>query len=233
MKLRANLVALLVGALGLVACSNDPATSKREITGASLQVGASGALTQDPPPLSLRDVEREREGSPQRAVLQLWFLTQWGSLPTVIERYDPTVRRRVGVSTLVDGLAVARPTQLAARPRVAYVLRTDLGTVVGVDTFVRGSPPIQDSFLLNKRGREWLVLYDSVLDRTFSSYRQFVLSANPGAKPSKEAVAAGKAAATQFRGRYLELLKRPGAARRGSEGSRPSDETNSTQSNPD
>ena len=195
----ALLGAMLVG----VACNGDDDRSSASLPGTSVAVKADGSLEEDPPPLTLRDVQRQPAGSAQERVMRLWFLAQWGNIPAVVALYDPVVRREVGVELLSGGYAVQRPVLLASRPRIAYTTSTELGMTVGLDVYRRGAPPLRDSFLLRKSRDGWSVVYDTVLERAFTSYAQFSLNADPSAKPSRDAVRAGKASAARFRSAYL------------------------------
>jgi hypothetical protein len=184
-----------------------------KLEGASLKARPDGSLAEDPPPLTLADVARSLRGSPEAAVLRLWFLGQWGSAPSVVELYEPTVRTAVGASTMAGGYAVQRAVLLTSRPRIAYVTRTGLGALVGVEALRRGAPPLRDSFLLRRHGSGWLVLYDTVLERAFAGAQQFSSNPNPSAEPERAAVREGHVAAARFRGAYLR-------ARRGLRGGR-------------
>jgi hypothetical protein len=137
--------------------------------------------------------------------MRLWFLAQWGNIPAVVGQYDPVVRRDVGVELLSSGYASQRPVLLASRPRIAYATPTELGMTVGLDVYRRGAPPLRDSFLLRKSGKRWFVVYDTVLERAFTSYVPFSLTADPSAKPTRRAIEAGQAAAGTFRSAYLKV----------------------------
>lgn len=216
-------IAAVLGAMLLgMSCTGGDDESSASLPGTSVAIEKNGSLKDDPPPLTLRDVRRQREDSPQETVMRLWFLAQWGNIPAVVAMYDPAVRRAVGVALLSGGYSVQRPVLLASRPRIAYTTPTDLGTTVGLNVYRRGAPPLRDSFLLRNAGTRWVVVYDTVLERAFSSYSQFSLTADPSARPSREAVQAGKAATARFRDAYLKArLGRKGSSqtRPGTQGS--------------
>jgi hypothetical protein len=85
---------------------------------------------------------------------------------------------------------------------VRAVKRTSTGTIVVVALRRRGQPKSRYSFTLRKRGGEWLIAYDSLIDdaiRASATARaQSRLTPN-SARTSPQAAAAGIRASSAFR----------------------------------
>ncbi len=172
---------------------------------AVLVAGCGGDTRQpDPPsgtaaarvaPLTPGDIDRQREGSAERTVLELWFWAQWGSVPSVVALYDPEVLEEVGYELVAGGYAFRRSALLDSRPRIAYTQRTDGGTVVGVDP---GAGKAQESFLLHRVNGDWKVVFDTVLERGLDEYIRSVGRMVDG-RPSPGTVADARRAASSYR----------------------------------
>ena len=139
--------------------------------------------------------------------MTLWFFGQWGSVPHIVALYDPSVRRAVGDRLISGAYATQREVMLASRPRIAYVRKTGLGTLVGLDVYRRGASPLRDSFLFRRQDGRWRILYDTLVERAFKTYEQFTDTVGPAEKPPRSAVRAAKTAADRFRTGYLRALR--------------------------
>jgi hypothetical protein len=197
-------------AVSLTACSGcaiDHEEKASTLPGTSVEVKADGSLADDAPPITLQDIKNEPRRSVRRTMLSVWFYGQWGSVPNILPLYEPFVRRAVGDRLILGAYATQREQMLASRPRIAYVRRTSVGTLVGLSVYRRGAVPLRDSFLFRRRNGKWRILYDTILERTFNSYQQFTDSADPAQKPTRKAVLAGKAAADRLRRGHLRALR--------------------------
>jgi hypothetical protein len=145
------------------------------------QLGNDGRLIGDPSPLTVADLDRQPEASPQRAVMETLFWAQWGSTPNVLSMYDPRVRRSLGVNA-ASAYAFLRAQLVTSYPRVVAARKGRAGTFVGVEMFSKNTPVRRESFLLEKRGGDWRIVYDTLLDRALVAYIRIRVSGDPTAK---------------------------------------------------
>jgi hypothetical protein len=164
-RLKTRLPAVLISVLLLLSgCGLESGSDNGKLPGTSVRVRSNGSLDDDPPPLTLRDIAKYPDRSPQAVVLRLWFFAQWGSTGQLAANYATAARRRVGSSRISDGFAAQRNRLLQRRPQVLYTLRTDLGSVVALRAFQRGRPPRREWFVLRKHAGRWVVVFDTVLE---------------------------------------------------------------------
>jgi hypothetical protein len=167
--------------------------------GGSSEVSArkDGSLTATPPPITVKQIDSKSPGSPERAIYQLWFWAQWGSLPNVVLSYHPHVRAALGPGNIAGGYKIARGELLASRPRIVAVRRGPAGVSVGLEVQHRDAEPTRESFLLRRGRGGWLVVYDTLLERQLSAYAQQRLE--PSKTPSGRAALASHALAARYR----------------------------------
>lgn len=176
------------------------------------EVRADGRLTADPKPLTLKDVDAQPSGSPQRAVLTLWFWAQWGSAPNIIAAYDPKVVERTGQLNVLGAYAAIRQSVLQTRPRIVSVQQGNGVTTVLLEVLSRTSTPARHSFALERVDGKWLIENDTLLEGALPGYVQSITQRTPvGAKPDAAAVRAGLNAAATYRGAFAD---QPDNARR-------------------
>jgi len=102
--------------------------------------------------------------------MSLLFYGQWGSTPNVVALYDRRVRRAVPGSLIASAYSFQRLTLAGARPRIVFDRPSGRGRFVGVEMLSKTAPPVRDSFLLRRRRGQWLVAYDTFLDRSLLAY---------------------------------------------------------------
>jgi hypothetical protein len=159
-------VALL--AAGAIACGSTDKPAPRP----------AAAATPAAPKLQLleqADLRKFPADSPQRAVLTLWYSSQWGSWPNVVSAYAPAVRDAVGDNRIAGTYAEQRgPMQLSK----IEIRGADAGAKATlVRTLVRppGGAPIAESWTLRQgAGNRWEVVHDTFLERALPAYVQAV-----------------------------------------------------------
>jgi hypothetical protein len=163
---------LIVAALsvGMIAsgCSGDSGqTDDARIvrTGSSTVAIEDGRLTSAPTPVTFSQISEAGRNTAAAAVLSLYFLAQWGSIPSVVEMYHPRVKEALGAATIADGYVDQRTALLATQVVIRETAPTRLGTAVTVDAYTTSAPPTRDSFLLVRRNGRWYVAQDTVLER--------------------------------------------------------------------
>lgn len=187
---------LLLSAIAVGGCNTSNDSRIVRTTAEQPETLPNGRLKSQPSPMTLADVERHPAGSPQKAVMQLLFYAQWGSLPNVVEGYAPQVLRRVNAQDIAGAYAMQRPALVALLPRIVGVRKTKEGRFVAVQ-FVSTGPPQANSFLLQRTRGQWKVIYDTVLDRSLAEFA--TREADPSPTPSKRAVRKGILLSSSFR----------------------------------
>lgn len=201
-------VAMLASAVAVLpGCAAKSAEHPGVPVSGAVRVLADGRLATDPPPLTLRDIERLPAGSPARTVMMLFFWAQWGSPPNVAATYDPGVARVVGVSNLVGTWESIRPSIVHTLPKVT-IERIDARrgeAFVGMELASTAGPPARQSYELRRVGRRWQVVYDTVLDHALPGYVAEQLAVDPTAKRlSPAADRAGIRAAARYRAYWAQ-----------------------------
>ena len=189
-------------AFGLTSCGSDSTTRITRVSAAPVSQERDGRLVHVPAPLALTDLTRFRAGSPQQTVMTLWFYGQWGDTPAVYEMYDAVVRHSVTPSAIMAAYSDQRSFMLASLPRITSVSTTSLGTLVTVELLTATANPQPASYLLERSGKQWVVLYDTFLEQAIAAYAQSEAQEATNAsatQPSPKAVAAGAQAASAFR----------------------------------
>jgi len=168
------------------------------------KVRPDGRLTQDPPPLTAKDVNREPEGSPRRTVLQLLLYAQTGH-PGVVSLYEPQAQRSVALENLIGSYALARPTLAASWPRFVQEIEGEDATTLDVLLFTKGAPPVKDTFVLRQSSSGWRIAYDTLLARWLAGYLQGVHDFGKD-EPSRTGIRTGQLAAKGFRDTFVRSL---------------------------
>jgi hypothetical protein len=165
---------------------------------------ADGTLSSTPSPLTLRDVEKQPEGSAGRAVMQLIFWAQWGNLPAIFNIYDSRIAGTLGVSKIAGSYDYLRSELLVSRPRIIATQASGGGEFVSLElTSTRGAPT-REGFLLRRRDGAWRVVYDTLLERALQGAT--VADLAPGdPTPSESVLRAGARAAGLYRDAYPSL----------------------------
>lgn len=190
---RLMLTAGAISVAGFVAAcggNNDPTDGSPATKGGA----AASGVSSNPPVDSARAAVSR---------LRRWVNT---GAPTVVTAYDPKTLQFLGTETLLRVLSPLKSSILSGE-RLSEE-KTQLGTLVTVETRQRGAPPTYTGYLLTKKGDQWLVGYDGLLASqivaTVQASRQAKI--DPKAKdPSPEAVASGQAAMV----RYVTLFAPP------------------------
>jgi hypothetical protein len=168
----------------------------RTVSG-SRQITSDGTLVSEPTPLSISDVQRTKS-APERAVLRLLFLGQWGVLPEVLDVYNQDVVTELGGTRLAEAYGWLRPQLASAAPEIKGTVRKGGHAYVTVELFRQGSPPQGESFDLENADGKWRVVFDTLLARGLAEYRQYQMAPNP-AQPDPQAIRAGERAADAYR----------------------------------
>jgi hypothetical protein len=217
-----SLCAIVAAAALLAGCGGDGGSDRMVRTGKSeAKVGPDGRLTSNPDPLTLKDLARFKAGSPDKALMELLFWTQWGNLPSVVDAYDPRIVAAMGVSGITGAYSWLRPQVSTSKARVIQRRRHGSTVFLGVE-FLTKDGPVRESFLLRRRGGQWRILYDTLLERALKGYTETRVSGG-ALKPGHAAVRAGERAAQRYRDTYPSLeLNRRAQIDRGLPGSGPS-----------
>jgi hypothetical protein len=159
--------------------------------------------------MSYEEVARAKDGSPERAVLQLMFWGQWGSPQGVLAQYSPRAVRVAGADNIA-GIYLANRDYLASTlPRIETIRSVGRRRLVALRLLTLESPPRAESFVLTPSRHGWEILSDSFVESSLAGYVQGVKQKqlHPGAPddatPDREAVAAGQKALAEYRRRLL------------------------------
>jgi hypothetical protein len=162
---------------------------------------------------------REPAKSPRVALDRLWDSIRIGS-PVGITAYDRKLVRRIGTNELL----VAMHQGLRQQLQTAKLRVTDLeGTKIGTLAVVESKPPkakaTETSYLLKKRGDNWIVAYDGLLANNLvaaatrqAAERVMRKSARNTKQASPAAQRAGQQAGDRVRRKLSSLV--PGLADR-------------------
>jgi hypothetical protein len=199
-------VALL--AAGASACGStnkpDPRTTPRPAAAATPAAPRLELLEQ-------ADLRKFPAGSPQRAVLTLWYWSQWGSWPNVVSAYAPAVRDAVGDNRIAGTYAQQRGSMQVSKIEIRGA---DAGAKTSlVRTLVRSSAgtPIPESWTLRQgAGNRWEVVHDTFLERTLPAYVQAITQDRVGPGTTKLDPRA-QIAARRARETYQNLFLKGGA----------------------
>src|SRR5829696_1365106 len=75
-------------------------------------------LTAAPAPVTRSQITEAGSNTAAAAVLTVYFLAQWGSIPSVVEMYHPRVKEALGSATIADGYVDQRTALLATQVAV-------------------------------------------------------------------------------------------------------------------
>lgn len=191
---RLAVTTLVVTSVILGGCAAKSAEHPGVAVNGVTRVLADGRLVVDPPPLTLKDVERQPVGSPGYTVMSLLFWAQWGSPANIVAEYDPGVARVVGVSNVVGVWESIRQSILLALPKIIFERFNSAGNqaFVGLQLETTSGPPARQSFVLRRTAQGWRVVYDTLLEGALPGYVAELLTPDPSAK--------GAAAAAVHRG---------------------------------
>jgi hypothetical protein len=158
-----------------------------------------GSLVVEPRPLTLREVEATEDGSPEEAVMRLWYWAQWGSLPNVASAYAREVVKAVGADDIVGAYGRERPTLVVTKPRIVDSETAPAGTIVTVEGQIRDAAPRPYSFTLRRQGGNWYVYHDTLLEGALQAWVQYRNTPDPSANDiPATAVRAGARAAHRY-----------------------------------
>jgi hypothetical protein len=164
----------------------------------------TGQLDRRPTPMSYEEVAKAKDGSPERAVLQLMFWGQWGSPQGVLARYSPRALRVAGAENIA-GIYLANRDYLASTlPRIETTRSVGRRRVVAGRLLTHESPPRAESFVLTPGRGRWQILYDSFVQSSLAEYVQGEVQntrhalASDDEPPDRAAVAAGREAAAKY-----------------------------------
>ena len=166
----ACLAAIAAIAVLLAGCSDDDTSGEFVRTGpVPVETDDHGRLNAKPSPLTLADVARQPEGSPQRPVLELLFSAQWGYLPAVPDRYDPRIVSGLGRRQIVQAYGRLGKTLVETRPELRESRREGDDAFVSVELLTTEDGPTEESFVLARRRGDWKVVYDTLLARSLAA----------------------------------------------------------------
>jgi hypothetical protein len=204
-----GLAALLT--LAVAGCGGAATKSEGDVANVP-QTGSQttdGRLKTTPSPLRLADLRSERPGSPQEALLRLFYWAQWGSAPNIASSYDPAIRKRVGVSQIVGAYSQQRASLATSRLRFVESTETSAGRLVSLELLRADGPPARHSFLLRRRDGGWRVVFDTLLEGALVTYVSSIHSRKPAdEQPDRRALAQGQAAARVYRDVFASALDR-------------------------
>jgi hypothetical protein len=185
-------------------------------TGATAEV-RDGKLTADPAPLTFAQIAEAGRTTPAGSVLSLYFWAQWGSIPNVVNMYDPRVRSAVGPMRIADAYVDQRVSLLGTLVVIRNVVSSPLGKLVTVDALTKNYPVVHDSFLLQRRRRSgrWYVVHDTLLERGLAVIVGAQASRGlTGQAAVRRAQRAGGVAARNFRSLAMRLAGLTGGSPR-------------------
>lgn len=169
-------------------------------------------------------------GSPERAVLDFWRYFQVSSWPSLAAAYDDDVLGTLGSGDVMSAVALAGGTLQKATVRKVDAVPARLGTLVTLTLRSQGKDETV-SFLVHRDGKDWRIMYDTLLAGILPTYVQSEVAAragDPQRKPSQETINAGNEAARLYRqifvptprkGRVLERVDAGGGGTAGRRGS--------------
>jgi hypothetical protein len=169
------------------------------------KVRPDGRLTTDPPPITQATVNGQPADSAQRVIYELWYYGQVGQ-PNIVSLFEPTVQQGIGLTWIVGALASARDYMLSTWPKIVQTVPSGDITTVDVLLFSKGSTPVSETFSLRSHGGRWLIAYDSFLAGSLQSYVESVKDEGKP-KPTMAGVAAGEAAADNYRNTFVGTLQ--------------------------
>ncbi len=196
------------------------------VTALALALAAGGCAATDKgdppvrtfePLLSRTDLNKYRRGTPEAAVMRLWYFAQLGSAPNVAAFYHPRVLRSLSVSRVVGAYDLQRETFLASRPKPVIRESTPAGMMIRLEvtSTLRDGRPIPatqrlaktvETYILRRRGDDWVIIYDTVLRRALPTYVQSITG--PFTKNDRtgerEGIKQGRQAAQQYRGLFAQ-----------------------------
>src|SRR4051794_38007010 len=162
------------------------------ILAAALVASGCGPFSEDskttssgPKLLTVADLKKYPDRSPEAALLEHIFFIQWGSAQNLVAGLDPNVTASVGVPEIVDGYSFLRPSMSASRLRITGKKKTSAGTLLTFEILPRSGAAQPDSVLLRKVGKNWIIVYDGLLDRGIPGSIFAAASAAPSTKRSK------------------------------------------------
>ena len=137
------------------------------------RVTSTGRLVNAPALLSESAIAKSaKRGSPAEATLRFFYWAQWGSLPNVVQAYDPLVAARVSPSVIADAWYLQRFSLKATEPRIVRSDSVRRGTVtVTLQLLRQNAGPQKEYFTLHRIRRQpgWYVVFDTMLYHTISS----------------------------------------------------------------
>jgi len=138
-----------------------------------------------PPASEAAKAKLSRRGSPGAAVLELWRYVQVGAIPAAVFSYDRRVRRGVGPAYLAGALQTQQPVAARLTPEVVLQDKTPRGTLVVVNATGEDVVSRQISYILRRDGKQWKILYDTLLEKAIPEYVQ--QRAQPDLTPAQAA----------------------------------------------
>jgi hypothetical protein len=195
-------VALL--AVGAIACGSTSKPAPRPAATAAPGAPQLRLLEQ-------ADLRKFPAGAPQRAVLTLWYWSQWGSWPNVVTAYAPAVRKAVGDDRIAGTYAQQRGTMQLSQIEIRGVDTGSTATVVRTIIRPPAGAPIAESWTLREGAAHgWEVLHDTFLERGLTPYVQAVTQDRVAPGASKIDPRA-QLAARRAREAYQNLFLKGGA----------------------
>lgn len=152
--------------------------------------------------VSQPEIDRQQDGSVQRAFLEYWSDLQYQSWSEVAAYYEPDFRDTVGTAAIIGGKKLNAPSYPLLKPEIVRVRdRSDFTTINYSLRFIDGSKELA-SVTWRKLDGSWQLVYDSRLDAELKQYAENrveveengVLPPDP-AEASPAARQAGEAAA--------------------------------------
>ena len=201
-------------------------TTAVALSGAVLAAAACGGDSKAPeapaaqPPGVPSGGPMARPGSAGDAVLDFWRLLKVGAIPSAILAYEPSVRRTIGSAPMAGALQAASAQVSPLRPRIAAVDKTPNGTVVTVRAAGPSTARLLYGYVLVKRGKRWLLVYDTLVEQQLRAYvtqqaqARYDPKATSNSPPTSGASAAGSRIAAAFAAGALRKnrAKKPAAA---------------------
>lgn len=168
------------------------------------------AKTTARPPLgALVTAPQQRRSTAARTVKTLWRFEQAGALPAVPTLYDPRIVAAIGEKKLLAALSIYQPNFAGWAVAFAPPEASSLGKVViATVTDVTGKAN-HYSYIVIRRGRDWVVAYDSMLTGALTQAAQSAVqnTIDPyAARLSPRAIRAGIAAQHAYLSIVMAIL---------------------------
>ena len=156
-------------------------------------------------------------------MLAMWRRMRQRVVPLAVRWYHQDVADELGLPAVEGGLREQLGFYAGFRPGRLSSERTELGTLVTTKASGAKGETIDAAYLVRRSGREWRIVYDTVLEDGLAAYARRVAGFGTSRESKQQAEAA--AAALSERYRLLASAMADERARRSTEPARESTPT--------